>query len=113
MLYLFTMNIKFSKSVVYDDDNIPKYAHCCSFYSDVCCGILRRILDTFAAISTAKNLGVSYMPFVIIIMFGATTSFLTPIGYQVPLLCLHLLIIMYAYLLTAIDDYVCLLAYTS
>jgi len=33
-------------------------------------------------ISIAKLLQVSYMPFVVSLMYGSTTSFLTPIGYQ-------------------------------
>jgi len=38
------------------------------------------------ALTTASNLGVSYMPFVITLMVAASTSFATPIGYQTNLM---------------------------
>jgi di/tricarboxylate transporter len=38
------------------------------------------------AMSTAESLGVSYMPFVMTIMIGASASFATPIGYQTNLM---------------------------
>jgi len=38
------------------------------------------------AISVSQGLGVSYMPFVIAIMIGASASFSTPIGYQTNLM---------------------------
>ncbi len=38
------------------------------------------------ALSVANSLGVSYMPFVIAIMIGASASFSTPIGYQTNLM---------------------------
>lgn len=38
------------------------------------------------ALSVAESLGVSYMPFVISIMIGASASFSTPIGYQTNLM---------------------------
>lgn len=38
------------------------------------------------ALSIAQNLGVSYMPFVVAIMIGASASFSTPIGYQTNLM---------------------------
>ncbi|MDB9524611.1 SLC13 family permease [Oscillatoria sp. CS-180] len=38
------------------------------------------------ALSVAEGLGVSYMPFVIAIMIGASASFSTPIGYQTNLM---------------------------
>lgn len=38
------------------------------------------------AISVSESLGVSYMPFVIAIMIGASASFSTPIGYQTNLM---------------------------
>jgi len=38
------------------------------------------------ALTTANNLGVSYMPFVITLMIAASTSFATPIGYQTNLM---------------------------
>jgi di/tricarboxylate transporter len=38
------------------------------------------------ALSVAQGLGVSYMPFVIAIMIGASASFSTPIGYQTNLM---------------------------
>eukprot|EP00961_Rhodomonas_salina_P303300 3941185-Rhodomonas_salina.5 len=34
------------------------------------------------AVEVAQKLGVSYMPFMISVMFAASASFLTPIGYQ-------------------------------
>ena len=38
------------------------------------------------AMATADNLGVSYMPFVIVTMVGASASFATPLGYQTNLM---------------------------
>ena len=38
------------------------------------------------ALTTANNLGVSFMPFVITLMIAASTSFATPIGYQTNLM---------------------------
>ncbi len=38
------------------------------------------------ALSIAQNLGVSFMPFVVAIMIGASASFSTPIGYQTNLM---------------------------
>ncbi|MCK4674570.1 MAG: SLC13 family permease [Gammaproteobacteria bacterium] len=38
------------------------------------------------ALTTANNLGVSFMPFVITLMVAASTSFSTPIGYQTNLM---------------------------
>ena len=38
------------------------------------------------ALTTANNLGVSLMPFVITLMVAASTSFATPIGYQTNLM---------------------------
>jgi di/tricarboxylate transporter len=38
------------------------------------------------AMSLAEQLGVSYMPFVIAIMFAASASFITPLGYQTNLM---------------------------
>ncbi|PSN05802.1 SLC13 family permease, partial [filamentous cyanobacterium CCT1] len=38
------------------------------------------------ALSLSESLGVSFMPFVIAIMIGASASFSTPIGYQTNLM---------------------------
>lgn len=38
------------------------------------------------ALATADNLGVNYVPFAIAVMTGASSSFLTPIGYQTNLM---------------------------
>jgi di/tricarboxylate transporter len=38
------------------------------------------------ALTTANNLGVSQMPFVITLMVAASASFATPIGYQTNLM---------------------------
>jgi len=38
------------------------------------------------AMSAAESLGISPMPFVVALMFAASTSFLTPLGYQTNLM---------------------------
>jgi di/tricarboxylate transporter len=38
------------------------------------------------AVSAAQGLGVDVMPFVVVIMVGASASFATPIGYQTNLM---------------------------
>jgi len=38
------------------------------------------------AIATAENLGVNFMPFVIVTMVAASASFATPLGYQTNLM---------------------------
>jgi di/tricarboxylate transporter len=38
------------------------------------------------ALTTASNLDVSFMPFVLTLMIAASTSFATPIGYQTNLM---------------------------
>lgn len=38
------------------------------------------------SVAVAEQLGVSFMPFVIAIMFAASTSFITPLGYQTNLM---------------------------
>jgi len=40
------------------------------------------------AVSVADQLGVDFMPFVIAIMFAASASFMTPLGYQTNLMVL-------------------------
>jgi di/tricarboxylate transporter len=38
------------------------------------------------AVATAATAGVSYMPFVIVVMIAASAGFITPIGYQTNLM---------------------------
>tara|TARA_R110002096_G_scaffold29388_4_gene88412 strand:- start:4050 stop:5825 length:1776 start_codon:yes stop_codon:yes gene_type:complete len=57
-----------------------------SFFTEVITNNAAAVLLFPIATGVAEQLGVSPMPFIIAIMFGASASFLTPLGYQTNLM---------------------------
>ncbi|GER08749.1 hypothetical protein JCM17843_30590 [Kordiimonadales bacterium JCM 17843] len=57
-----------------------------SFFTEVITNNAAAVLLFPIATGVAEQLGISPMPFIIAIMFGASASFLTPLGYQTNLM---------------------------
>jgi di/tricarboxylate transporter len=57
-----------------------------SFFTELITNNAAAVLLFPIAVGVAEQLGVSAMPFVIAIMFGASASFLSPLGYQTNLM---------------------------
>lgn len=56
------------------------------FFTELITNNAAAILMFPVAMALAEQLGVSYMPFVIAVMFAASASFITPLGYQTNLM---------------------------
>ncbi|GGK77227.1 SLC13 family permease [Amphritea balenae] len=57
-----------------------------AFFTELITNNAAAVLMFPVAMALAEQLGVSYMPFVIAVMFAASASFITPLGYQTNLM---------------------------